>query len=253
MQYSTNLSLLFLQCPVPAWPDSVHGRAPAPASRPTRAPGAAHTPMTCSVAGYTRAAPRRSAGAHTPTSPWRVFPAVTWTTSSQSQLKWHVRAHSALNPLHLNQTIPHYLHFDSLPLSCPFICTIFSWNVTGPTSMWLCSTPSVSSFLLYPFIYLSILPWVCLLALLLVSPSNFLHLYQPPPLLWTLTYVSTSASFFTLFYIPAPIHVLVSFFSSSHSSSWDSSLSNIYHDTHYMRKTWSCNVLNENVHRCVSI
>ncbi len=110
MHDSKNLSLLFLQCPVPAWPDFGHERPPAPASRPSMALGAVHTPTICSVAEHTPAAPRRSAGAHTPMSPWRVFPTAMWTRSSQRPPKWHARVHSALYPVHLNPIIPHYIY-----------------------------------------------------------------------------------------------------------------------------------------------
>lgn len=132
-------ALLFLQCPAPAWPDFGPGRPPAPASHLSTALGAARIPTTCSVAEHTRAAPRRSVGARTLTSPWRVFLTVTWTRSSLSPPKWHARVHSV--PYHMHLTSNHtslYLpsHAQSVNLSCPFICTTSSWKVTGHTSTW---------------------------------------------------------------------------------------------------------------------
>lgn len=62
------------------------------------------------MAEHTHMPPTRSAGALTLTSPWRAFPTVTWSTASQSPLKWHTRVHPALNPMHLIQIIPQCLY-----------------------------------------------------------------------------------------------------------------------------------------------
>lgn len=184
LQNNTNLSLLFLQCPAPAWPDCVHGRAPAPASHPLRALGAAHTPT-------------RSVGAHTLMSPWIVFPTAMWTTS-QSPLRWHVRAPSTLNPMHLYHIIPHYINPDSFPLSCPFICTILKGHRSH-----------LHVTLLYPLF-------------LHQFNHHFQHLSQFF-LSELLLYVSTSVSFFTMFFFFYLCPYTCPFFSSPHSFTRESS------------------------------
>lgn len=129
------LSLCFLQCPVPVWPDSVHGQPQVPASHPSMALGAAHTPTSCSVAVHSHTAHRRSVDAHTLTFLWRLPPTVTRIRAYQSPLKWHAKGHYVLRPMHISQIIPHYnyptwSYIVVLPtsalfsLSGPFICTI---------------------------------------------------------------------------------------------------------------------------------
>lgn len=153
-------ALLFLQCPAPAWPDCGHGRPPAPASRPWMALGAAHTPTSCSVAEHTHAAPRRSAGARTPTSPWRVFLIATWTRSSQSPLKWPARVHSAPYPTHFKSNYTSlYLHYIHL-YSCSTyhaLSSALSLADNQHTSIWLLYPLCLSLFLdqfNHPFLHL---------------------------------------------------------------------------------------------------
>lgn len=88
---SSNLSLLFLQCPVPAWLDLGHEQPPSPVSM---ALGAAHTPTSCNEAEHTHTAPRTSIGPHT-LAPWSIL------HRPHRPIKWHAREHYALNGMQL--------------------------------------------------------------------------------------------------------------------------------------------------------
>lgn len=162
MQNTKCLSFFFFQCPVPAWPDFAPGQPPAPASHPSMALGAAHTPTSCSVAGHSHTAQRTSVGAHTLMSLWRASPTITSIRASQSPLKWRARARSALNPMHLTQIIPHYriLH------------TVFTY---------LCPLHPTMPFHLHYSFYILIYMWASVsfpsIPGFLVSPCN----HSPPP------------------------------------------------------------------------